>query len=360
MNIVILTGKFGMGHWSASCSLREQLTREGHRVDIVDLWEHIAPDASEAIYRAFSLLVTYGGGIYNVYHKATRNQPPAEFDPIADKLAQKLGRLVEEEGYQVVVATHPVCAQLFARYKLRQNCLVPLAVCVTDVTCHSEWIAPGADCYLVGAESVRRGLADKGVDPERVFVTGVPIRSAFKRPVRRGGGMPRNLLIMGGGLGLMPKRDTFYDALDQLEEVHTTIITGRNEKLRRRLEGRWANIEVVGFTDRVYDYMARSDLMLSKPGGITMFEAIWSQLPLLAWEPFLEQERENARFLEENAIGAVARKEPEACLAAIRGLIYDDARLSDMSRRMGQMKQELEQQSLEHIVAALARREVSV
>ena len=67
---------------------------------------------------------------------------------------------------------------------------------------------------------------------------------------------------MGGGRGLLPKRDSFYEALDALPGVHTTIITGNNRKLYDRLAGKNAHIEVLGFTDRAYDYMARADLVV--------------------------------------------------------------------------------------------------
>lgn len=136
--------------------------------------------------------------------------------------------------------------------------------------------------------------------------------------------------------------------------VRTTIITGGNQKLYDRLHGRYEHIEVVGFTDRVYDYMARADLMLSKPGGITLFETIFSELPILAWEPFLQQERENARFLIRHQIGRIAPREPEACLDAIVRLLADGAALARMGTNMRRLKGQLEVQSLERLMAALA------
>ena len=162
------------------------------------------------------------------------------------------------------------------------------------------------------------------------------------------------------GLGLLPRRDKFYEQLNALPGVKTTLITGNNRKLYERLAGKYQNIEVLGYTDRVYDYMARADLALTKPGGITLFETIFSELPILAWEPFLQQEKNNARFLVKRGLGRVAAKEPEACLAAIRALIYDDEALESMARNMRDMKGQLEEQSLGHILSALAaqRKEV--
>ena len=161
---------------------------------------------------------------------------------------------------------------------------------------------------------------------------------------------------MGGGLGLMPRKDSFYEALNALPGVHTTILTGKNEKLYHRLAGKYLNIEVVAFTDRVADYMARAHLMLSKPGGITTFEAIAARLPMLAWEPFLAQEQENARFLTAHGMARVVPKDESDCLAAIRDCIYDDALLGQMGAAMDRMSTSLRRQAVSLVVERLADR----
>jgi len=330
MNILILTGKFGMGHLSAANALREQLGRDGHRADVIDLFEYAMPERAAAMYWWFNVLVTYGGVFYNIYHDLTANSAG---DGRGDDLLDGLDALLDEYGPDVVVSTHPVCSAAVARYKEEGPSDIPLVTCVTDVTCHSEWIHPGTDCYLVADEAVRQGFIAKGVDGDAIVVSGIPVSGRF-RPAHRDRSRRRELLIMGGGLGLMPRRDSFYQELDALPGVHTTILTGRNEKLFRRLDGRYANIEAVPFTGEVDQYMARAHLMLSKPGGITCFEAIAARLPILAWQPFLKQEQENADFLVRRGMARIAAKEEGACLAAIRETIYDDKALSGMERAM--------------------------
>lgn len=355
MEILILTGKFGMGHWSAALSIQEQLEREGHQAQVVDFFAYALPETAPALYRGFNLLVTYGGGIYNLFHRMKRN---AEGEvPLASQFTRRLAGLLAVTRPDVVVSTHPVCSGVVARYKAERTSALPLVTCVTDITSHSEWIHPGTDRYLVAGEDVKTALVRKGVDAERVTVTGIPVRAQFSSELRRMDG-PRQLLIMGGGLGLMPRKDSFYEALNALPGVHTTILTGKNQKLYDRLAGKYGNIEVVAFTDRVYEYMGRAHLMLSKPGGITTFEAIAAQLPMLAWEPFLEQERENARFLVAHGLGRVVPKDEGDCLAAIRACIHDDALLERMSAAMGEMNRTLRRQAIGLVIRQLAGQEV--
>ena len=350
MRILIVTGKFGMGHLSAAQALQEQLRQAGHRADTVDLFEYALPNRASAMYWWFNVLVTYGGVFYNLYHDLTVNDSG---DGRGDDLLGGLDRLLDEYAPDVVVSTHPICSAAMARYKEEGPSEIPLVTCVTDVTCHSEWIHPGTDCYLVAEESVRQGFIAKGADPDTVV--SMPLQTALIRKYSK----QRELLIMGGGLGLMPRRDSFYQALDALPGVHTTILTGRNDKLYQRLNGRYANIEAVPFTREVEKYMARAHLMLSKPGGITCFEAIAARLPILAWQPFLKQEQENADFLVAHGMARIAAKGENACLAAIRETIYNDEALSAMAGAMEQTSAELARAAVCRVVADLAGEKVS-
>ena len=356
MNVLVLTGRFGMGHFSAAKTLAEEICAQFDDVNVTvqDIFDYTIGTAADKLYSAYALLADKGAPIYNLYYKLGENQRGAVRPPFYHYFAAKLVQLMDAAQPDLIVSTLPFCSQLVSRYKERGHSDIPLITCITDVSSHREWINPHTNVYLVACDSIRQSLIEKGVSPERILISGSPVKEQFHSALRA----PRTgkrLLIMGGGLGLLPKKDSFYDALDQLPGVRTTILTGHNQRLYQRLSGRYEHIEVVGFTDRVWEYMEQADLMLTKPGGITVFESLFAELPLLLWEPFLQKEKNNARFLLRSGLARAAAKEPEECLAAIQGLLYDDRTLSEMSARMRARKRELQAAGLARILEAMTQ-----
>lgn len=294
MKILILTGKFGLGHWSASQSLRQQISRDFPRAEteVLDFFAYAMPNSSEALYKAFDLLVTYGYGLFNAYYRMADRLPSDTHSPLDRPMLDKLEELLWEKRPDAVIATHPICAGLVSRYKEESGDRLPLVTCVTDLSTHNEWLHSRTDGYLVGSREIKERLMEKGVEAGRIHVTGIPVKEEFRTISHRRGGGERRLLIMGGGLGLLPKKDSFYDALDELPGVRTTILTGHNQRLYQRLSGRYEHIEVVGFTDRVWEYMEQADLMRSpSPAASRSLRASLPSCPCCCGSPFSSRRR---------------------------------------------------------------------
>lgn len=358
MNILILTGKFGMGHWSAAQSLRQQLlgSHPDASVEVVDFPAYALPSFSGVMYKLFNLMVTHGRHIFNLYYRITGKGRPDAHPPFEGMFLNRLVKLLDSRRPDMVIATHPLCAQVVSRYKEKagqsgETSELPLITCVTDVSTHPEWINRNTDCYLVPSGEIRRSLSERGVDPRLVCVTGIPVREEFRSLPRHREGKVRELLIMGGGLGLLPGNPAFYDALNRIPHTHITIITGRNRRLYRRLYGKWENIQVEGYVSHVWDYMAKADLIVSKPGGITLFEAIFARVPLLSWPPTLQNERNNARWMTEQGIGWVA--DSENCAQEIGEILLDRERLPLAAYRMECLRRQLQTGNLDRMMRAV-------
>ncbi len=348
MRVLILTGKFGMGHYSAANSLSEEIRNQFEDADVFveDIFVHAFKKSCGAIYWVFSSLVKKGSRIYNLVYKRIDHPGKKTQFPFMHHFGNALARLIEDTGAEVIISTYPFCSLLVSEYKKSTGRNIPLITCITDVTCHSQWLYPETDLYLTAAPEMKEDLIQKGVAEKCILVSGIPVGRQFVCEHGHCGTAGKHLLIMGGGLGLLPGSEAFYRRLNQLPDIKTTIITGNNKALYRTLKNKYPHILVLGFVDDVYRHMRNADLIISKPGGITLFEAIFAELPLLLFSPFLEQEIRNAEFVMENKLGIVLSKKPEASVVEVQSILYDDERLKDIRSNMRHFKSGLDHRAL--------------
>lgn len=359
MNILILTGKFGMGHYSASDSIRQQLKKKfpTAQITVVDFFQYTMPKASKFLYQGFTLMVNRASLCYNLLYKLSDTDKLDSKPFLWEHFIRPLNKMLNDLKPDLVISTIPFCSQLISLYKEKTHVTLPLVTCITDISSHSEWINDYTDCYLVASSSIQQSLIQKGVMPNKIEIIGIPVRAEFKEApdheFSSSSSLEKKILIMGGGLGLLPKSERFYQSLNNLSHVKTTVITGKNKKLYQLLHRKYENIEVIGFTNEVYKYMHQADLIISKPGGITVFEAIHSELPILAIHPFLQQEINNANFINRHNVGKVMGKEKFKDIDYISHLIYDDVTLSEMKLNMKSLKRQINPNALERFILSL-------
>lgn len=356
MKVLILTGKFGMGHYSASSSLSQQITSRfpSAIIETKDIFDYTIPKYSDAIYKAFSLLVNKSPVMYNQFYKITENSKISNRPLFLSYFLYKLKELLDEVKPDVIISTLPFSSQLVSRYKIKYYSAIPLVTCITDISSHSEWINECTNCYIVGSNSLKQKLILKGVQAKRIYVNGIPVKKEFKihNPVKNN--KEKKVLIMGGGLGLLPKETYFYERLNSMKNVKFTVITGNNKKIYDMLIGKYENIEVIGYTDKVYKYMLESDLIVSKTGGITLFESIFSETPMLVFTPFLAQEKANTSFIINNNIGKVIGKTTDEWLYSIENTLNDENTLNQLRKNIIKVKNQLDTSVVEKVLSNFA------
>ncbi|MBU9736051.1 MGDG synthase family glycosyltransferase [Diplocloster agilis] len=361
MNIIILTGKFGMGHYMAASAIAEhwKLIQPNADIEVIDWFQYVFPRLSRPGYRLFSWIVRHAQKYYNDRYCRLENQN-TDFKPqVPSLMFWRFRHLLREKQPDLIVATLPLCSQTVCYYREKTGNPVPLITCVTDITAHSEWIHQETDAYMVGSELVRQGLIKKGVPFGRITVTGIPVRPRFDDP-----GMPssdyqlkagsplaetakKKLLIMGGGLGMLPTTPGFYQYLEsQSNRLETTIITGRNKRLRRQLSAAYPSLRVLGYVNDIPAYMKEADAIVTKPGGITTFEAIHSETPIFAWNPALRQEIYNGDFLEVMRIGTVIRENTVEGIRNVCSFLSDDRKMQILRKNMRVLKAYYAQNSI--------------
>lgn len=322
-DIIILTANFGTGHIAVAKEIKAQLLKQAPnlKVEIIDVYKMLHPRGYKVIYRGYELLVKNLPYLYNQYYYGKEN---FEFLKKVDTLSkfgiQRLRRFISEKTPKAIVSTFPSCTGYMAQYKKHYNNKIPLFTCITDVVCNNEWIYPENDFYFVADYPMQQGLINKGVNADKIKVTGIPIRKRFLKQqdeayYKKQLGYEKEdkiVLLMGGGLGLLPKDIEFYLWLLNQENVQVVALTSKNSKLLNQLNGIGApNLRVFSFCEQVSEYMTIANILIGKSGGITLFESIASYVPLIVYKPKLGQEVENSRYIIQKGIGYVVNNEKE-------------------------------------------------
>ncbi|GAC1391862.1 MAG: glycosyltransferase [Vulcanimicrobiaceae bacterium] len=238
--------------------------------------------------------------------------------------ATNLRQLLERTSPDIVVCTHAFPCGVMSEYKNQFPDSPPVIGVVTDFAVHSFWIHTNIDGYAVATEEMRHALIARGVKPERIIISGIPVNASFVTPppdrqaLRDELGIPQDraaVLLMGGGLGIGPL-EMMLRALGKVPEpLSATVIVGRNTRMQERIMHAAQMVDypirVLSFVDNVHDYMHASDLLLTKPGGLTSAEALVSGIPMVLVKPLPGQEERNTRYLVERKAALRGKNEPD-------------------------------------------------
>lgn len=309
-----------------------------HGVEVIDFFELIFPKMKTMIYGIFNFLVSRCSCVYNFFYKFSAN---TKFAPFKSMMRKRIEKILEEKKIDIVISTFPVCSKYVSVYKKVKNTNLKLYTYITDVEVNQEWLTDEIDAYFVASDETKWQMMQNGVSSKQIKVVGIPVKREFKKASFEKG--KNEILVMGGGLGLLPAMEETLENLAKHREIHITLLTGKNQKMFEKYYGKYSNMKVVGYTDKVYEYLEKAELILTKAGGITLFEAIHSKTPMYVLNPFLSQEIGNAKFIEKNEMGKVVWNKTGNVAKDILDLLKSPDELENMRKNMQRIKSQLEE-----------------
>lgn len=350
--ILILHASVGAGHTRAAKAVAEALALEAPeaRTVVVDALDLARPLFKRAYGDGYLKLVEKAPGLFGALFELTDR--PAPKRSVGDGLrravqrwgANQLADLVETGGWTAIVHTHFLAPELISAMRRAGRVTAPQLTVVTDYDAHRIWAHDPTERYCVASSLAAASLRAHGVPAGAVQVTGIPVSPAFSTRVdraaaRRSFGLSGAYPVVvqaSGGHGVGPVEETYRALLASTIPAEIVVVCGRNEAARRRVEairppGRH-RVKVLGFTDRMRELMAAADLLVTKPGGLTVSEALACGLPMALINPIPGQEARNADYLLE--YGAAVKANSTAALTGkLEELLSAEARLPEMRRK---------------------------
>lgn len=360
--VLVLTTSTGQGHNQAADSLIEALTIDGFECIKHDFLASNSRFLNDTIVRGYEISASKLPNIYGWFYKLTDREFIYRLLPLVfGGTDKKLNKLISEVKPDIIIGTHPFTVNIISRLK-RKGMNVPFISVVTDFRAHYTYVHPLVDAYITASEYTKSTLVERGISPNNIYPYGIPIRDNF---FERDNNIKNikdneyfNLLLMSGSMGLKSISYVLDELLNNSHKLRITVVCGNNKTLKESLlkkaeknyQGK--KLHILGFSNDIATFMEYSDLIISKPGGLTVSEAIVKNLPLII--PFVipGQEMENTEFLTSNGY-AYYVSDIREINSTINKLIEEPNHLLEMRKKLSLLSSSYSIKSMVNLVNIL-------
>lgn len=302
------------GHRSAAAAIEKALKLIEPETQIlsVNLFNYTNPYSEKFINHLYTLVIKQMPQIWEyLYDNPNVVKSTKYAKNIIHKFnSKKLKKLFDEFKPDIIACTQAFPCGMFADFKKIYRYDTPLVGVVTDFFPHSYWVYQNVDYYTVANEESKRRLVEQGIDPKRIMLLGIPIDPKFsfasdKTRIAKKIGFDISVpivLVMGGGQGLGPIK-TIVRSLDSLKiDLQIIVVTGSNTKLCGELKSACFNKKslILGYANNINELMEVSSMIVTKPGGLTISEALAKSVIPVIVRPIPGQEENNTKFLLKN------------------------------------------------------------
>jgi len=381
--ILIISSDTGGGHRSAAAAIvagvQSFLEGESYAVRVVKAIEESHHLTAKLVW-LYNWILRNRQHWMKYFYWCVNHIRPETLEFFHRRCIGYVANLFERWCPHIVVSVHPLTQHLFARVlkELKLADRVPLVSVVTD-PCYGfwkGWACNDVTLYLVASEDARRQLIDYGVAPEKIKISGMPVHPKFCYPgeeeaqaARRALGLdPEKFTVFvnagwaGGGNIPLIFRELVRGELD----VQAIFLAGKNEELRAAAESIALDapfpIKVIGYSDEIEKLMSAANVMISKLGGLTTFEALACRVPIIAdviTEP-MPQEAGTANLIAERGAGVMLKRSTDV-VPVVRRMIEDEVHYSRMrAATMGLARPNATRHIVEEIAALIPKPEGSV
>jgi processive 1,2-diacylglycerol beta-glucosyltransferase len=345
MKALILSISAGAGHVQAAEAIKKyiMLNNPNSEVKILDTLKYINPIIDKVVIGSYLTTIKTTPSLFGkLYEYAETDDGLATVsNKVNELLAFRIAPLINEFKPEILICTHPFPAEMVSVLKMKGKINIPVISILTDYAPHSFWIQPAIDAYIVSNSDMIDEMISRGVDKDIIYDLGIPVNPSFIKHHDRSTtlnelGLSPNkptLLIMGGSLGIGKISDIYNEVLKLPMDVQILVITGSNKKLFDELtkikDSSLKDTRIIGFTGNVNKYMQACDLLLTKPGGLTITEALICGIPIAIFSPIPGQEEKNAEFLLKHGL-AIHLGDGKNCSNIIEELLSTPDKLNNI------------------------------
>lgn len=355
MRVMLLSVTAGFGHHATAKAVSDQLESMGATVETFDIYEYINRVIKETIDKGYLFTSKHTQELYRLTYLLAENHSagylsaPLSTIRIINTLgASKFLRIIRNFNPDAIVCTHIFAAQLVDVLKRKGHLNAPTVGIITDYTLHPYWEnVPRIEYIVTASELLTYRAVKKGISAERILPYGIPIHPKFNRPLSREDAAAQlgidparpTILMMGGSMGYSDN-NKLIAKLDRTGlPLQLLVVCGRNQKQYREMcalaDQRKSKCTLLpyGFVDNIEVMMSAADCIITKPGGLTVSEALAKHLPMILVNPIPGHEERNVEFLMNNGMAMLVTKTFPVD-EAVYHLFHNPDRIANMRHTM--------------------------
>ncbi len=220
---------------------------------------------------------------------------------------RQMERLLREKQPDCAVCTHALPSRLLSRLKEQGKTAVPVFNVYTDYFIHEGWGIRAIDGHFVSTARMKDYLIKNGVPEEKIFFTGIPTHPALTKPpaVFEPPRRKIHVLISGGSTGAGNLQE-LLSYLGFVKGIHYYVLCGKNSRLYSKLKySGHAGVTPLPYirSRKMMDLIYNSaDLVVTKPGGVTVAECVHKRLPIFVYDKLPGQEEMNFTELKQEGL----------------------------------------------------------
>ncbi len=290
--LLILSSDTGEGHNSAAAAIDSAARSAGFRTSIRKPLEE-SSEVNRALAGFYNWVLTHRPQWMNLYFKLIDRVRPNDRELFYSKVRGYIGRFIESENPAILLSVHPMLNHFVQRYIKEERLGISCYTFLTDPfpPFWTGWTSSYVDRYFVATDEARQGLAASGVPEQRIERVAMPVRPRFVPATmteilefRRALMLDDSSIILmnGGARGGGPIPRMYRTVREAAPNANVVVVCGRNRRLRAQIEKlQDARTRTFGFLEDIHRYVAAADLVITKPGALSTYEALACGVPVL-------------------------------------------------------------------------------
>lgn len=365
-NILVVTVSMGSGHNKAANAVAEAIKRKYpvNKINVIDFMSTETAYFNSLVKDIYLKMLDHTPSVYEFFYKFTSDSTKGSTiqSVFAHAMKKDMRELIKKYEADMVICTHPFPCAAASYLKQTGEINIPLITVMTDFCVHQFWLYKNIDIYFTANDLLKKEMVNQGLLEERIFVTGIPVGYNFRVDYNRDDLLTKFklekdkpvALIMGGGLGLGGVKNALCQLERLKKDIQILVITGANvalwSEMNEYAQHSKHKIFVWGYSHNIQEFMSVATFLISKPGALTISEALTRELPMILHDPIPGPEVDNAKFVSDNG-AAIWVRHQDTLDAVVREVLSDATILPKLRNNAKVLKKPYASDNIADVIA---------